>query len=257
MKKPTTTRTNALKSLNKEALIRSSWLASAFGFVFLYVGLVLKTVLGFGLNARVIHALCCVSLIVMYGACICFKTPSVNAQKLLRDGDFRSLLVACSFLGMRRALVPMLPFFFLSCLSISAYVVKNRKMFEKSPLFEHSLSLSSRRDEVTLLAFKIEIVSIPILFLFMLMGAADLFVVVSYISLVWFEYNTNPCMKKAVKEVVSLLDSAFESPIFSSSIRKRYHLLKEHVSVRVKKMQEPDSSKEKEKTHEKPDEKNK
>ncbi|KAI5191372.1 hypothetical protein NECID01_1441 [Nematocida sp. AWRm77] len=220
-------------SLTKNDYIQGAWLGGSLGFIFAYVLVVVKTVFGLGLGKRVLHLLCCSMLMLTYSSCVFFKTPVINIQKLLRDGNFRCLLVACSLLSMKSAVVPIFPFFLMSVLSLATYVVKHKQKFEKTNAIKAAVALSSKRDELTLLAFKIEIISVPLLVLHLLAGTADLFVVVSYTSLAWFEYNTNPCMKKAARDIIESIDSVVESPSMSPLVKQKYAIVKRYIGAKL------------------------
>ncbi|KAI5184289.1 hypothetical protein NEHOM01_0034 [Nematocida homosporus] len=222
---------STLQSLYKEALIKRIWLWCSMGFVLVYSMLVIKTFLGIGLNKRVLHVLSCLCLLVTYGSCVFFRTNAINLQKLLKDGNFRCLLVAGSFLGMNSALIPMFPFMLMTTLSVAEQVVKERKKFAKTSLLDASLRLTSRRDEVTLFALKVEVISVPLLVLHLLTGNADMFSVVSYASMAWFEYGSNPCMQRAVRELVGSLDRIIGTPGVPPLVQSKYGQLKRYVAA--------------------------
>ncbi|KAI5172788.1 hypothetical protein NEFER03_1820 [Nematocida sp. LUAm3] len=234
---------SSAEGLYKEALMTKIWLGCTFGYILLYIMSAVKILLGVGAPKRLLHVLSCFCLIVVYGTCLFFRSSNINLQKLLKDGNFRCLLVACSFLSMKGALVPMLPFMIMSAISISEYVVKNRKMFLNTSLLDTSMAVASRRDEITLFALKIEILSVPLLLLHLLTGGTDLFSVVSYSSMVWFEYTTNPCMKKAVNEISAVVEGIVYSPNMPQELKKRYGQIKAYLSKNVPSPVSPEESK--------------
>ncbi|KAH9387506.1 uncharacterized protein NEMAJ01_2402, partial [Nematocida major] len=193
--------------LSRDGLIEQIWFWGSVGFILTYSMGVVRTVTGIGLPKRFLHICSCLCLIATYGACIFFKSSAINIQKLLKDGNFRCLLVACSLLGVSGMAIPMLPFLLMSSLSVTGYVVKNKGKFEKSPILQTSLNLSEQKTYITLVALKIEVLSLPLIFLQLVLGNADLFVLVSYTSMVWFEYTTNPRMRTAVQEIGSAMDA--------------------------------------------------
>lgn len=93
--------------------------------------------------------------------------------------------------------------------------------------------IAGRRDEITLFALKVEVLSVPLLLLHLLTGGTDLFSVVSYASMAWFEYSTNPCMKKAVKEIVMSIEHVVYSPSMPQELKKRYSQVKTYLSKNI------------------------
>lgn len=222
-----------LSAYTKDFFIEMVWFWSSVGFLMAYAMLALKTVIGLGFNRKFLHIISCLCLIVTYGSCIFFKSSAINIQKLLKDGNFRCLLVACSLLGVDGMLFPMLPFLLMSSLSVSNYIIKNKSKYEKTPILQTSLNMSAQKDRIMLYALKIEVLSLPLVFLYLILGTADLFVFVSYASLVWFEYTTNPSMRKAAKEILETVDRAAESPSVPQNARHKYHLAKKYIAARV------------------------
>ncbi|KAH9386914.1 uncharacterized protein NEMAJ01_1810, partial [Nematocida major] len=62
---------------------------------------------------------------------------------------------------------------------------------------------------------------------------ADLFVLVSYTSMVWFEYTTNPRMRTAVQEIGSAMDAIAYSQNTPRPLRERYAQAKEYVRAKM------------------------
>lgn len=222
-----------LNTYTKDFFIEMVWFWSSVAFILFYAMTGLKTVTGFGLNRKFLHILSCLSLTVTYGSCIFFKSSAVNIQKLLKDSNFRCLLVVCSLLGVDGMLIPMVPFLLMSSLAIASYIVKNKNRFEKAPVLQTSLSMVSYKDQITLMALKIEVISLPLIFFYLLLGSADLFVFVSYASLVWFEYSTNPCMKKAVQEILETVNKAVASPNVPNDVRIKYDQAKKYIAGKI------------------------
>ncbi|OAG29487.1 hypothetical protein NEDG_00620 [Nematocida displodere] len=225
-------KTNA-QTLGRDNMLEQAWFWGNGVFIVVFSMSIIKAAMRLGFNQRFLHILSCLSLMVSYGSCVFFKTPAINIQKLLRDGNFRCFLVFCSFLTMRGSLVPMIPFLLMSCLSLSSYILKNKKLYENSLLMGASQNIASKRDQITVLALKIEVLSVPLLVLHLLTGNADLFAVVSYASMAWFEYTTNPSMKKAVTEIVAKIDKTVESPSVPASIKQRYTEAKKYLTARM------------------------
>lgn len=217
----------------KDIFIEMVWLWGSIGFILSYAMCVIKTTTGLGLHRRFLHIVSCLCLIVTYGACIFFKSSAINIQKLLKDGNFRCLLVACSLLGVRGMIIPMLPFLLMSALSVTNYIIKNKGKYDKTSMLQASMNLAAQKDHITLLALKIEVLSLPLIFLHLILGTADLFVLVSYASMVWFEYTTNPRMKVAVREIVESTDAIAESPNVPIVLRHRYTQLKQYIAGKL------------------------
>ncbi|KAI5128632.1 hypothetical protein NEPAR04_1003 [Nematocida parisii] len=220
-------------TVGKDFLIEQVWLWSSAVFMCVYSMLVVKAITGLGINKRVLHIVSCLSLIVTYSSCIFFKSSAINIQKLLRDGNFRCLLVACSLLSVRSMIIPMLPFLLMTTLSVAGYVIKNKNKFEKTQIIGVAQNLICQKDRVNLLALKIEALSLPLILVHLIFGTADLFVFVSYASMVWYEYTTNPRMKSAVYEIIEVVDRLVGSSNVPNSVRDRYISLKNYVKTRI------------------------
>lgn len=224
---------SVLEAMYKDRMVTNAWMWCTTGFILVYTVTIIKALTGIGINLRALHVISCMLLMVTYGSCVFFRSNVINLQKLLRDGNFRCLLVACSFLSLRRAIIPMFPFFVMGMVGIAEFVVKNKKRFMNSPLLDASIGLSGRRDDMTLFALKVEALSVPLLFLHLFTGGADMFSVVSYASMAWFEYETNPCMKKAVSEIISVIDTMIASSVVPVQIKTRYMHMKQYISQKV------------------------
>ncbi|KAI5180427.1 hypothetical protein NEOKW01_0731 [Nematocida sp. AWRm80] len=221
------------EQITKERLLESAWLWSSILFIAIYSVSTVKGLLGMSTGRRVLHIICCFCLMVTYGSCVFFKTSAVNIQKLLKDSNFRCLLVACSLLGMKGATIPMLPFFIMSSLSVAGYIAKNKKTWENTGILRTAVMLSRKRDELTLLAYKIEILSVPLLLVHLVFGNSDLFVVASYMSMTWHEYNTNLCMRRAVVEIITTMDTLMRSSNVPEVVNQRYTQFKGYISSRI------------------------
>ncbi|KAI5190011.1 hypothetical protein NEMIN01_0796 [Nematocida minor] len=222
-----------ISAYTKDFFIEVVWFWSSVGFILTYILTGVKTTTGFGINRKFLHVVSCLCLIATYASCIFFKSSAINIQKLLKDGNFRCLLVACSLLGVSGMLIPMLPFLLMSSLSVANYIIKNKGKFDKTAAMQTSLNLIAQRDQIMLVALKIEVLSLPLLFLHLILGTADLFVIVSYASMVWFEYTTNPCMKKAAHEIVGSMDKIAASPSIPHAARQRYYQAKKYIASRL------------------------
>ncbi|KAI5134382.1 hypothetical protein NEAUS04_0149 [Nematocida ausubeli] len=217
----------------KDFLIEQIWLWSSISFITIYSMILVKVISGLGINKRVLHIGSCLSLIATYSSCIFFKSSAINIQKLLKDGNFRCLLVACSLLSVRSMVIPMMPFLLMSTLSVAGYINKNRSKFEKTSVVGAAHNLAIQKDQITLFALKIEVLSLPLIFLHLVLGSADLFLFVSYASMVWYEYTTNPRMKSAVYEIIEVIDRLVGSSNVPHSLREKYSLLKEYIKMRL------------------------
>lgn len=210
----------------KEKIVEQIWLCGTSVFVCAYLASVLKALFAGGSPGRLLHTLCCVSLMTVYGSCVFLKTPAINIQKLLRDGNFRCLLVFCSFLGIQSALIPLLPFLFMSALSFASYIIRNKAMFKNKVVLNSSAAILKMKTEITIIALKIEVFSVLLLFVSFLFLRADLFAVVSYSSMAYFEYITNPCMRQAVSEMLQSLDGLVSSSPLPDDLKQKYEGIK-------------------------------
>lgn len=221
------------QSLSRESVLEMTWIWGTVSFLAFYLLSMLRMAGVLSVKKRAIHVLCCLSLIASYGSCVYSKTPDLNMQRLLRDGNFRCFLVFCSLLTMKTAVFPLLPFFIMSAFSLSSYVLKNRKAYERRGFFSACKGFAIYQDEGVLLAYKMEGLCIPLLLAYLLTGHTDLFVLVSYSSMVWFEYNSNPMMKKAVSELRRSADQMAKSPMVPELVRAKYALLRDSVIERL------------------------
>lgn len=211
----------------KDNVLESAWFWGNLTFIACYLLSLLKSTGVLPIKKRAMHILSCSSLIAAYGSCVYSKNRELVLERLIKDGNFRCLLVFCSLLTLHSAIIPMFPFFIMSILALSTHVLKNRKIYEGKGFFFMCKFLVSRKDEAVLFAYKLEVLCVPLLLAYLLIGSADLFSAVSYAGMVWFEYNHNPLMRKAISELRANLDSIAFSPSVPAKVREKYVALRD------------------------------
>jgi Transmembrane protein 33/Nucleoporin POM33 len=201
--------------------LERAWIMGNISFIALYTISLLGMLGILSIRKRIVHMLSCTSLVVSYGSSVYLRNPDLNMSVLIRDSNFRCLLVFFSLFSMRSDMLLLLPFFLMSLQLLASHVSKNRKTFSAS-VVRMCEKISVHRDESILVAHKLEALNVALITVYILFGLADLFVFISYASMVWSEYTSNPLMRKGVTEMRESVDKVMASPRIPLAIRRRY-----------------------------------
>lgn len=142
-------------------------------------------------------------LIISYGSTYDIKATLDKPQSALIKSNTYCLFLFVTF----PTNILLLPFFFMSILNISSYVIKNRKRYETFKIYELTKQIMLRKRIVYLFCCILEVLMIPMCILLMVFGLCTLLTFLAYFYIVLFEYQMNGVMKEALHIVRKYCDT--------------------------------------------------